>query len=215
MRSITDWLTTLRLVSSERRFQPKSSLLRIWASFGTRFQSPRHVAQQTSPPAPRRTAAFASPAPRTQDARGVLTHAKGFAGLIATLTASFALTAGTAQATPSYGVTATVISKETSPTREIVRAEITLQPGASTGWHYHDGQVSGAVEEGTLSHFDSTCKSDGTYHAGDHITEDSGPGYVHIGQNRGTAPVVLEVTYVNPIGKPLSEDAPNPGCSFQ
>lgn len=142
-------------------------------------------------------------------------HAKSFAGLITATIAGLALTVGTAQATPSSGVAAKIISKETSPTSEIVRAEITIQPGGSTGWHYHDGQVSGTVKEGTLSHFDSTCRSDGTYHVGDHITEASGPGYVHIGQNRGTTPVVLEVTYINPIGKPLSEDAPNPDCSFQ
>ncbi|MFD9631548.1 cupin domain-containing protein [Streptomyces violascens] len=140
---------------------------------------------------------------------------KRFTGVIAVTVASLALTVGTAQATPSRGVTATIISKETSSTAEIVRAEITIQPGGSTGWHYHDGQVSGTVKEGTLSHFNSTCASDGTYHAGDRITEDSGPGYMHIGQNRGTTPVVLDVTYINPIGKPLSEDVPNPGCSFQ
>ncbi|MEV0323039.1 cupin domain-containing protein [Streptomyces sp. NPDC050658] len=142
-------------------------------------------------------------------------NSKSFAGLATAILAGLALTTGTAQATPSHGVTATIISKEISPTREIVRAEITIQPGGSTGWHYHDGQVSGTVKEGTLSHFNSACQADGVYQAGGHITEESGSGYIHIGQNRGTTPVVLDVTYVNPIGKPLSEDAPNPGCSFQ
>lgn len=138
-----------------------------------------------------------------------------FTGLIAAAIASLALTAGTAHATPSHGVTSNITSKEVSPTHEIVHAEITIQPGGSTGWHYHDGLVSGTVKEGTLSHFNSTCKADGTYQAGDRITEDSGAGYIHIGQNRGTTPVVLEVTYINPIGKPLSVDAANPGCPFQ
>ena len=31
----------------------------------------------------------------------------------------------------------------------------------------------------------------------------------------GTTPVTLNVLYVNPAGSPLSEDAANPGCSFQ
>jgi hypothetical protein len=38
---------------------------------------------------------------------------------------------------------------------------------------------------------------------------------VHLGQNRGTTDVVLEVLYVLPHGAPFAEDAPNPGCTFQ
>lgn len=137
-------------------------------------------------------------------------------GLIAASIASLALMAGDAQATPPSGVTSKIISKQISQTSkfEIVREEITIQPGGSTGWHYHDGQVSGTVKKGTLSHYGPTCQKDGTYHAGDHIEEASGPGYVHIGRNLGTTPLVLEVTYINPIGKPLAESAPAPGCPF-
>jgi hypothetical protein len=36
----------------------------------------------------------------------------------------------------------------------------------------------------------------------------------HIGRNLGSIPVILQVIYVDPIGKPLAEDAPNPGCDF-
>jgi len=137
-------------------------------------------------------------------------------GLIAASIASFALTAGTAQATPPSGVTGEIISKQISQSSqiEIVREEITIEPGGSTGWHYHDGQVSGIVKQGTLSHYGPTCQKDGTYHAGDRIKEVSGPGYVHIGRNLGTTPVVLDVTYINPIGKPLAESVPAPGCPF-
>ena len=35
-----------------------------------------------------------------------------------------------------------------------------------------------------------------------------------IGRNVGAVPVVLQVTYIDPAGKPLSEDAGNPGCGF-
>jgi hypothetical protein len=37
---------------------------------------------------------------------------------------------------------------------------------------------------------------------------------VHIGRNLGTTPVILEVIYINPAGKPLAQDAANPGCRF-
>ncbi|WP_277877115.1 hypothetical protein [Kribbella rubisoli] len=37
----------------------------------------------------------------------------------------------------------------------------------------------------------------------------------HDSRTLGSKPIVLEVLYVLPHGKPLSEDAPNPGCSFQ
>lgn len=45
--------------------------------------------------------------------------------------------------------------------------------------------------------------------------EPSGANQVHLGQNRGTTDVVLEVLYVLPHGAPFAEDAPNPGCTFQ
>ena len=37
---------------------------------------------------------------------------------------------------------------------------------------------------------------------------------MHIGRNLGTDPVILQIIYVDPVGKPLAEDAPNPGCDF-
>ncbi|MEW9519330.1 cupin domain-containing protein [Streptomyces tubercidicus] len=126
------------------------------------------------------------------------------------------LATGTAYATPpGPGVTGKIIAQSTVGGTDYILREITIQPGQSTGWHYHDGPVQGVVEQGVLSHFDATCKSDGTYASGDTITESSGPGYVHLGRNLGTTPLVLKVLYALPHGAPLSEDAPNPGCPFQ
>ncbi|GAA4620321.1 hypothetical protein GCM10023196_003850 [Actinoallomurus vinaceus] len=99
--------------------------------------------------------------------------------------------------------------------KHIVVREITLPPGQSTGWHYHDGNLFGYVKQGTLSHFDSSCKPDGVYRTGSTIVEPAGSNHVHIGRNLGTVPVVLDVLYILPVGSPLSEDAPNPGCDFQ
>jgi hypothetical protein len=77
------------------------------------------------------------------------------------------------------------------------------------------GTIIAQKRKGTLSHFDSTCQSDGVYKQGSPIIEPSGSNHVHIGRNLGDTPVVLDVLYVLPHGSALSEDAPNPGCDFQ
>lgn len=133
-----------------------------------------------------------------------------------TLAAAAVLTGGTAQATPpGPGVTAKLISQKTVGDTDYVVREITIPPGQATGWHYHDGPLYAFVQQGTLSHFASTCASDGVYDKGDFIQEPAGPGNVHIGRNLGDTPLVLDVLYVLPHGSPFSEDAPNPGCPFQ
>ncbi|NUR93926.1 MAG: cupin domain-containing protein [Kribbellaceae bacterium] len=120
-----------------------------------------------------------------------------------------------AEATPSSGVTATIISKSTIGDTDYVLREITIQPGGTTGWHFHDGTLYAFVKAGTLTHSGSNCKTDGVYRAGAAFTEPSGSDHVHVGRNLGSKPLVLDVLYVLPTGSPLSEDAPNPGCPFQ
>jgi quercetin dioxygenase-like cupin family protein len=105
--------------------------------------------------------------------------------------------------------------QETVGGTDYVLREITIQPGGTTGWHFHDGTLYGFVTSGTLTHYSHDCKVDGVYHAGASLTEPDGSNHVHVGRNEGTTPMVLEVLYVIPHGKPLAEDAPNPGCSFQ
>ncbi len=135
--------------------------------------------------------------------------------LIGAVTAATVLTCGTAGATPSGpGVTARTITERTVDGTDYTCAR-SPSPGQSTGWHYHDGPLYGVVRQGTLSHFDSSCASDGVYRAGSPVKEPAGPGHVHIGRNLGDTPVVLDVWYVLPHGSPFSEDAPNPGCAFQ
>jgi len=120
--------------------------------------------------------------------------------------------AGTASATPGTGVTSKLISQNTAEGKDYIIREITLAPGGSTGWHYHDGTLYALVKEGTLTHTSSTCKRDGLYTKGDMFIELSGAHRVHVGRNLGKTPVVLDVLYVDPAGKPLAESAPNPGC---
>jgi quercetin dioxygenase-like cupin family protein len=139
------------------------------------------------------------------------------AGVVA-LTAAGTVFAGGAAALatpPGPGVTGTVLSQTTVGATDYILREITIPAGQSTGWHYHDGTLYGWVKQGTLSHFNSACKSDGVYPRGSFIREPAGADHVHIGVNMGKTPVVLDVLYVLPHGKPFSEDAPNPGCAIQ
>ncbi len=134
-----------------------------------------------------------------------------FAGLAA---AGLTLIPVTADATPGSGVTGTILAQTTVGGKDYILREVTIAPGGKTGWHYHDGTLYAYVKQGTLTHPDSDCKAT-VYQAGVAFVEPSGKDHVHIGQNLGTTPVVLEVLYVDPAGSPLSEDAPNPGCPFE
>ncbi|MGW5330521.1 cupin domain-containing protein [Streptomyces sp. NPDC004014] len=129
-------------------------------------------------------------------------------------TAAFLACPAAGATPPGPGVTARTLARTTVGGTDYTLREITVPPGQGTGWHYHDGPLYGVVKQGTLSHFDSGCASDGVYRKGAAIQEPAGPDHVHIGRNLGTTPVVLEVLYVLPHDAPFSEDAPNPGCSF-
>jgi quercetin dioxygenase-like cupin family protein len=118
----------------------------------------------------------------------------------------------TASATPGDGVTAEVLSQSTVDGSDYITRRITIAPGGSTGWHWHEGRVYGVIIDGTLTHVRSDCSLDGIYNAGDPITEESGPDHVHIGRNLGTIPLVMWVLYIDKAGSPLSDDAPDPGC---
>jgi quercetin dioxygenase-like cupin family protein len=125
---------------------------------------------------------------------------------------------GQAGATPGSGVSSTILGRGTThrdirlhakqPT-ELVFARVTLQPGGSTGWHTHPGPLLAAVESGTLTHYDRNCHAQ-TYTAGQAFKETQ---RVHMGANKTSAPVVLDVTYIVPGGSPLSDDASAPTCA--
>ncbi|ORJ64747.1 cupin [Mycobacterium simiae] len=117
-------------------------------------------------------------------------------------------------ATPGTGVTSRQLSQSSQDGRDFIIRDITIAPGGSTGWHWHDGTLVGAVKDGTLTHYAADCSVDGVYNPGDPVTEPAGSDHVHIGRNLGSTPVVLEIIYIMPPGKPLAEDAANPGCPF-
>src|SRR5258705_2495106 len=125
--------------------------------------------------------------------------------LAATAPASTVLSA-TAYATPSESADAVIISQATVDGVDYITREITVAPGGSTGWHYHDGRVFGVMKSGKLTHVDSDCSAT-TYRAGQTIIEPEGTDQVHIGRNDTNAPLVLYALYVLPVGAPFAEDA--------
>ncbi|WP_407936511.1 cupin domain-containing protein [Lentzea tibetensis] len=127
---------------------------------------------------------------------------------------TLALLPATASATPSRGVTARIITQKTVGDKDYVLREVTIAPGGSTGWHYHDGTLYAVVKKGTITRTFSDCTTTEVHHRGQALTEPSGADHVHIGRNLGSTDMVLEVLYVLPKGSPLARDAANPGCDF-
>ncbi|WP_405732336.1 cupin domain-containing protein [Streptomyces sp. NBC_01537] len=117
-------------------------------------------------------------------------------------------------------MSATILAKGTSEDglkiktkgrTDVVVRTITVEPGGSTGWHYHLGKLIAVVQSGTLTRTMADCSVE-VATAGQSFVEPDGANHVHIGRNLGTEPVVLYVTYLLPEGAPLSVDAPDPGC---
>ncbi len=140
--------------------------------------------------------------------------------VLAALATLGALVPAAAHATPSSGVTAVTLAEGDIPADllpfvprgvHVAVREITIAPGGSTGWHYHDGELIGLVRAGTLTHPGADC-APVVYRTGDIIKEPAGQVNTHIGRNLGTEPVVLDVLYLIPLGKPLFEDAAAPAC---
>lgn len=117
-------------------------------------------------------------------------------------------------ATSPTGVDGTVLWQRSQDGTDYVFRQITIAPGGSTGWHWHDGRLYGVIKEGTLTHDAADCAVDGVYPPGAGIFEPSGADHVHIGRNLGGTPLVMQVLYILPAGSPLTEDAADPGCGF-
>jgi len=108
------------------------------------------------------------------------------------------------------GVDVQTLSSNTVDGTEYIVTMITVAPGAGTGWHYHPGEVFGFIREGVMTHYDGDCGVDAIYPADAPVKEGVGPGFVHNGRNETTAPLVMEVVYINPVGTPLSVPVPGP-----
>jgi quercetin dioxygenase-like cupin family protein len=70
-----------------------------------------------------------------------------------------------AAATPGSGVSSQELTKSSVDGHDYIVRDITIAPGGSTGWHWHDGTLTGTVKQGTLTHYASDCSVDGVYDA--------------------------------------------------
>jgi quercetin dioxygenase-like cupin family protein len=109
----------------------------------------------------------------------------------------------------------TDMSHGTIPLRfgtDIAMAQITVNPGGSSGWHSHPGGAIIIVQAGTLTTYRSVgrkCEST-TYTAGQAFIER--PGEVDQVLNIGSVPYVLYVTFPRvPPGGSTRTDQPDPG----
>ncbi|WP_405159969.1 cupin domain-containing protein [Nocardia sp. NBC_01499] len=114
-----------------------------------------------------------------------------------------------ANAAPARGTASRVLLRFAIGRREFVLRQTIIEPGGSSGWHYHDGTLLVAVTRGTLDHPGADC-APVTYRRGRVFREPSGPQYPHVARNRSAVPVHLCVLYLNPLGSPLSRGVPAP-----
>lgn len=132
-----------------------------------------------------------------------------------------ALSSGAVHATPPSDLTqvplarGTNLSTGTIPLQvgtDVAMAQITVQPGGSSGWHSHPGGAIAVVKVGSLTvhrSIGSQCQIE-TYSAGQAFIER--PGEVDQVVNTGDVPYVLYVTFPHvPQGESPRTDVPDPG----
>lgn len=135
--------------------------------------------------------------------------------------ASLAVAAPPETASFASRISGTLLAKGTSDGTLEIKAEgrtdvvvrtITIEPGASTGWHHHAGQVIAIVQSGTLTRTLADCSVVETT-AGTSFIEPSGAAHLHDGHNLGSEPVVLVATYLLPAGSALADVSEEPACA--
>jgi quercetin dioxygenase-like cupin family protein len=140
--------------------------------------------------------------------------AKGAVAAALLLYGSFAAAASSTSVESSVLATGTATDMQLARSHgatDVVVRRITIPPGGSTGWHFHEGELIAVVESGTLTRTLADCTIETTT-AGSSFVEPAGSGHVHVGQNHGAEPVVLYVTYLLPSGSAPATEAADPGC---
>lgn len=132
-----------------------------------------------------------------------------------------AVTVATAAATPPSGLTNVPLARGTNTSHgtiplqfgsDIVMAQITVEPGGSSGWHSHPGGAIIVVKQGSLTVYSPVGKDceTTTYSAGQAFVER--PGEVDQVINTGTVPYILYVTFPRvPLGDSSRTDQADPG----
>jgi quercetin dioxygenase-like cupin family protein len=126
-------------------------------------------------------------------------------------------------ATPPSGLTNIPLARGTNTTdgtiplkagSDVAVAQITVNPGGSSGWHSHPGGAIVIVQQGSLTVYTSlgsNCETT-TYTAGQAFIER--PDVVNQVINTGTIPYVLFVTFPRvPQGQSARTDEPAPACA--
>jgi quercetin dioxygenase-like cupin family protein len=139
----------------------------------------------------------------------------GLAGVVT------AMTVAPGGATPPSGLTNIPLARGTNTTdgsiplkagSDVALAQITVNPGGSSGWHSHPGGAIVVVQQGSLTVYESVgskCETT-TYTAGQAFIER--PGEVDQVINTGTIPYILFVTFPRvPQGESARTDEPDPG----
>jgi hypothetical protein len=110
-------------------------------------------------------------------------------------------------------VTATTLADWTFGHTEYVLRQITVAPGASTGWHAHNGQLHGYVQTGALTHVTTDCTVAGVVPHG-HTFTSAATDPASDDRNLGRTPLVMDLFYILPAGQTINIPAPDPGCGF-
>jgi quercetin dioxygenase-like cupin family protein len=146
---------------------------------------------------------------------------------LALVAALIALPRDQATATPPSGIAAELLARGTVARAGHVRAagiklatrgpidvatvHVTFQPGGSTGWHVHPGPALVTVKTGQLTlHRAKGCRSR-TFSAGQTFLE-FGPDDVNLTRNETGGVTETLVTFLLPVGAPITVDAPAPPC---
>ena len=143
-------------------------------------------------------------------------------GLASVVTAvTVAVTVAPSWATQPVGLVNTPLARGTNTSHgtiplkfgtDVAMAQITVDPGGSSGWHSHPGGAIIVVKQGSLTVYSSVgskCETT-TYTAGQAFIER--PGEVDQVVNLGTIPYVAFVTFPRvPQGDSARTDEPDPG----
>lgn len=88
---------------------------------------------------------------------------------------------------------------------EIITVRYEFPPGQKLGWHHHDVNNFGFVQQGELTIIDINGNVK-VVHEGEAVVEMVGT--IHHGENNGAETVILYMFYVAPKGTPLSVQHP-------
>jgi hypothetical protein len=141
--------------------------------------------------------------------------------------ALIALPRDQATATPPSGITAQLLARgtiahasqvgvagiklQTRGPIDVATVHVTFQPGGSTGWHVHPGPALVTVKTGQLTlHRTNGCTTR-TFSAGQTFLE-FGPKDVNLTRNETGGVTETVVTFLLPVGAPITVDAPAPPC---